>query len=127
MTHCRACYSPDMTPVPFAVPASGGEWFRCKTCGSDTAAHGYDPGMYTDALAGTHRANIGGADAARLAVRSNCDWYGHYAKGLPNRHFLDVGCADGAALGEMRSLGWTVHGFDVCRPDYADDGIDGGY
>lgn len=115
---CRACYSADLAPVPFEVPAAAGEWFRCRACGSDTAAHGYDPGLYPDGLAAAHRANIGGAEAARLAVRSNCEWFGHHAEGIPNRDFLDVGCADGSALDVMQALGYAVHGFDVARPDY---------
>jgi 2-polyprenyl-3-methyl-5-hydroxy-6-metoxy-1,4-benzoquinol methylase len=67
----------------------------------------------------THAA--AGEDSARLReeVRSNCEWFGHYLDGLPNRDFLDVGCADGAALTVMQSMGWAVHGFDVFAPPYA--------
>ncbi|HEX4608504.1 MAG TPA: methyltransferase domain-containing protein [Urbifossiella sp.] len=114
---CRACHSSALDPLPFAVPAPAGRWFRCRACGSDTAAHGYDPGIYTPDYYRTH---AGTADPVYLReqVRSNCDWFGHHAGGLPNRDFLDVGCADGAGLDVMQSLGWAVHGFDVAPPPY---------
>ena len=117
---CRACYSADLAPVPFEVPPENGRWFRCAACGSDTAAHAYADVRHTydDGLAARHRGNIGGWDAARLAVRSNCEWFGHHAAGIPNKDFLDVGCADGSALAEMQAMGYSVHGFDVARPDY---------
>jgi hypothetical protein len=117
--YCRACYSPDLAPVPFAVPPDAGEWFRCRACGSDTAARGYDGSLYTVGYMRAHAAD--GDDPARMReqVRSNCDWFGHHAADLPNRDFLDVGCADGAALTVMQSLGWAVHGFEVFAPPYA--------
>lgn len=115
--HCRACYSTGLDPIPFEVPAAAGRWSRCRACGSDTAAHGYDPAVYDAAYYRTH-AGTDEPAYLRDQVRSNCDWFGHHAAGLPNRDFLDVGCADGAALDVMQGLGWAVHGFDVTRPPY---------
>lgn len=114
---CRACHSPDLAPLPFDVPASAGEWRRCRACGSDTATHGYDPATYDVAYMRTH---AGTDDAAVLQdqVRSNCEWFGHHAGDVPNRDFLDVGCADGAALTVMQGLGYSVHGFEVFEPPY---------
>ena len=116
---CRACYSADLGPLPFDVPPSAGVWRRCRACGSDTAAHGYDGSIYTTDYMRTHAA--AGDDPAKLReeVRSNCEWFGHHLADLPNRDFLDVGCADGAALTVMQSMGWAVHGFDVFTPPYA--------
>lgn len=116
--YCRACYSPDLEPLPFSVPPEAGEWRRCRACGSDTAAAGYDPGLYAPGYMERYAADA--ADPARMReqVRSNCDWFGHHAADLPNRDFLDVGCADGAALTVMQELGWAVHGFDVFPPPY---------
>jgi 2-polyprenyl-3-methyl-5-hydroxy-6-metoxy-1,4-benzoquinol methylase len=51
-------------------------------------------------------------------VRSNCEWFDHYAKDLPNRDFLDIGCCEGSSLRVMAALGWAVHGFDVVEPSY---------
>lgn len=117
---CKLCHSPDTGPQPFAVPAAEGEWVRCRACGSDSNALTYDDvkAVYDPAFAGRLEAISGGPGAARDQVRSNCDWFGHHAGGLPNRDFLDVGCADGAALDVMQALGWAVHGFDVAPPPY---------
>lgn len=114
---CRACYSGDLAPVPFDVPAKAGVWLRCRACGSDTATHGYDPATYDLTYMKTH---AGTEDAAFLQdqVRSNCDWFGHHAADIPNKDFLDVGCADGAALTVMAGLGYAVHGFEVFEPPY---------
>lgn len=114
---CKLCRE-DASPVPFEVPESAGLWVRCKSCGSDSNSLDYDPGLYTQALAAVHRSNIGGREACHEQVRSNCEWFGHYLEGLPNRDFLDVGCADGSALDVMQELGWSIHGFDVAEPDY---------
>lgn len=117
MTRCRVCHSTDTAPLPFEVPANEGRWVRCAACGSDTNSFDYDPGGYGNDYAGRHRAHIGGPEAARREVSSNCEWFGHHHT-LTGNDFLDVGCADGAALGYMAVLGWSVHGFDVAPPDY---------
>lgn len=117
--YCRACYSSDLAPVPFTVPPEAGEWFRCRACGSDTAAHGYDGTIYNQTYMTTHAADAHDPARMREQVASNCDWYDHHAKNLPTRDFLDVGCADGAALTVMQGFGWMVHGFDVFPPVYA--------
>lgn len=115
--HCRSCYSTDLSLVPFDIPLTAGRWFRCGACGADTAAHGYDGSQYSEEYFQTHT-GVTDRDLLHAEVRSNCEWFGHYAADLPNRDFLDVGCADGAALDVMQSLGWAVHGFDVSRPSY---------
>lgn len=116
--NCRLCRSANTGPLPFAVPESAGRWYRCTDCGSDSNANEYDAVHYPENLAAIHRANIGGVDAAREQVRSNCEWFGHYKDGLLNLDFLDVACADGAALDVMQAMGWSIHGFDVVQPDY---------
>lgn len=114
---CRACYSPDHGPLPFDLPAGVGRWRRCRSCGSDTAEHSYDPGMYTTEYLYTH---TGQTDRALLKeqVRSNVDLFDKHAKDLPNRDFLDVGCSDGTTMEFMADRGWAVHGFDVAKPHY---------
>lgn len=115
---CRICESVNLSDMRFEVPEEAGNWKRCRDCGSDTNFIEYDPSRYPPNLSEVHRKNIGGSEAAREQVRSNCEWFDHYREGLPNLDFLDIGCADGSALDVMQSKGWAVHGFDIQKPDY---------
>lgn len=115
--NCRLCRSTDLLPVPFETPG-GQRWFRCSSCGSDSAEHEYPEGLYTIDYELSETQSTGGPDARLAQVESNLDWFGHHAEGLPNRDFLDVGCCDGAALRGMQARGWAVHGFDVFPPSY---------
>lgn len=108
---CRACYSTDLGPLPFEVPASAGGWRRCRACGSDTAAHGYDASIYTPDYVARHT-GICDAEHLRREVRTNCGWYARHGT-LPGKTFLDVGCCEGSALHVMAGLGWDVSGWDV--------------
>lgn len=119
MKRCRLCESPDPTPVPFDLPPVAGEWFRCTTCGSDTAGHDYPNDLYTPEYETSEVDLSGGPDNRAKEIESNLDWFGHHADGLPNRDFLDVGCCEGTALRGMQDRGWKVHGFDVFPPSYA--------
>ncbi len=115
---CRVCHSTDTTPLPFELPADCGVWFRCKSCGSDTADAVYNPGWYAPTQSLEMIRLTGGIERCREMVRSNCDWFGHHHQLGDERTFLDVGCGDGAGLDVMQSLGWSVHGFDVTPPHY---------
>lgn len=115
---CKLCHSADTVPLPFAVPEYEGQWVRCRACGSDSNSLDYDHSNYGPDNAARHRNQIGGAEVAREALRSNAEWFGHHHQLGDDRSFLDVGCADGSGLDVMQSLGWSVHGFDVDCPDY---------
>lgn len=116
--NCKLCNGTDLKLLNFEIPKDAGEWFRCQMCGSDNSSLEFDPSVYGKKYIDEHIENIGGLDAGKETVRSNCDWFGHYLDGLPNRDFLDVGCCDGSVLRVMAEMGWSVHGFDIAKPPY---------
>lgn len=103
-----------MMPLPWGNDQVG-NWSKCVVCGSDSSDLPYPDGLYNDEWVADEVNATGGMDARRLSVRSNCDWYPHYQNLCDGMDFLDVGCCDGAAMLEMASLGYRVHGFDVCK------------
>lgn len=115
---CHLCQSDDVGPLPFPVPPEAGRWGRCRACGSDVAAHAYDPSIYQDWEGYSRTIGLTDVGQFRDNCRWNCEWFQDHAAGLPNRDFLDVGCWHGAALDVMQSMGWAVHGFDVVPPPY---------
>src|SRR6185436_6304823 len=74
VTRCKLCQSPDTIPLPFAIPAGQGTWFRCRACGSDTHTDGYDADLYADMDA--YRSGYEKHTQKELQddCRSNCDW-----------------------------------------------------
>lgn len=114
---CRLCSSTKIEPVPFDVPADHGRWFRCSECGSDSAAHDYDPVLYASQAEYMHRYDKD-LPALREDCRVNCDWFDKFHQPWLPKTFLDVGCCHGAGLDVMAEKGWAVHGFDVSPPPY---------
>jgi len=123
---CKICLSGNTFPLketgffPDTVEPECKNWWRCSDCGSDSSELHYDDvkSLYNANYAFTHGLDSGNQERLREQVRSNCDWFGHYADHLPNRDFLDIGCCDGSALYVMQSFGWAIHGFDVVEPPY---------
>lgn len=114
---CKLCHSAALTPLPFDVPPEAGVWFRCRACGSDSAAHGYDPSIYGSVYLAHHLELAGGDGGQADQISSNLDWFGHHHTG-DEKTFLDVGCCDGGGLRGMAARGWAVHGWDVFPPPY---------
>lgn len=113
MTRCRLCQSDQLDPLPFAVPADRGTWFRCGACGSDTNTESYDPKQYANNAEYAAGYATNGLPALRDDCRTNCEWFFDFALVKHGRDFLDIGCGPGAALDVMAELGWNPHGFDV--------------
>jgi SAM-dependent methyltransferase len=111
MKACKVCGSGDH--VNLWYDGGGNAWRRCLCCGSDSSEGNYPADLYRDGYVANEVASTGGPAAREDQVRSNCDWFPHYAHLVGGRDFLDVGCCDGAALRVMAALGWSVHGFDV--------------
>lgn len=111
MKACRLCGSLDTSPL--WADYQGGNWRRCLHCGSDSSDSPYDIGIYRSGYVKAEVESTGGVDRRAEEVRSNCDWFPHYAHVCKGKDFLDVGCCDGAAMRHMHNMGWPVHGFDV--------------
>lgn len=111
---CKLCDGPT-SPVPFPVPVEEGEWSRCQRCGSDSASHGYDIGIYTARDEYGKYIGMDDHEKNKDGFRWIEEWIAAYT---PGRDLLDVGCWSGAALDLFASRGWSVHGFDVSRPPY---------
>lgn len=116
---CFLCRSANLEPAPFKTAPPYSTWYRCRDCGSDTADCRYNSDLYQDGLSQVIIDTNGGIEACRRQVIGNAEWFDRFARENLGRDFLDVGCGDGAMLDVMAARGWSVHGFDVCRPHYA--------
>lgn len=118
---CKLCGSINTEPLPFEWDidrSPPGNWVRCWDCGSDSNDVKYNMGNYTVDLAVNHEANGGGPREQENSLRFNCDILDMFRDQVPDNTFLDVGCCDGAGLRVMQNRGWSVHGFDVFKPNY---------
>lgn len=100
-------------------------WVRCEVCGSDTAPHGYDAGIYDAAFASQlsfHRDHGAlDADGQRREMTVNLDWIARLP--VPELSILDAGCAWGVSRHARQLAGWRWHGWDVARYDGQDEAV----
>lgn len=98
-------------------------WWRCEICGSDTAPHGYDSGIYTqefaDALSYHRDHGTLDADGQRREMTVNTEWIKRLP--VPELSILDAGCAWGVSRAAFP--GWRWHGWDVASYAGQDDAV----
>lgn len=115
---CLLCRFPHLEPAPFTAPEGHAAWYRCLSCRSMIADTTYNPKLYTDNFSEVSAELSGGIENCRNQVTSNADLFDKYHTPPYPKTLLDVGCGDGAMLDVMSSRGWSVHGYDVCKPHY---------